>query len=153
MSDEEFAHYGVPGMKWGKRKARDSSSDTSSGWTDDQKQKLKAVGGVAAVAAVAVGGYYVAKALQGGGASPVSALKPSTVNAGKAAAEKVMASKPKLKMDKETSDFLADSARRMFEDQKSWSRYLGQNLESIQREDAAFMADFIKNWTPKAIGA
>lgn len=35
--DEFLAHYGVPGMKWGKRKASSSSSETSTPSSDHKK--------------------------------------------------------------------------------------------------------------------
>lgn len=59
----------------------------------------------------------------------------------------------KLAMDPALRDFIKDAPNRILQDQKGWSNSLGKSLSSIQKEDAAFMADYIKNNLPKALGA
>lgn len=59
----------------------------------------------------------------------------------------------KIKMDKNLSDFMSDSARRIAADQKGWSESLGVGLDRIAREDKAWMADYIKNMGTRAISA
>lgn len=64
---EELTHYGVPGMKWGVRKApeRTGNGQRRSGMSDKTKNRIKFVAGtagkVAIVGAVALGGSIVAK--------------------------------------------------------------------------------------------
>lgn len=68
--EEILEHYGMKGMKWGKRKASDagssseggggSSSSSSKGLSDGQKKALK-IGGAALVAGIVITGVVIAK--------------------------------------------------------------------------------------------
>lgn len=68
--DDFMAHFGVKGMKWGVRKRQDASSgtpsskvfgETSEGSSRDYKKAVIIAGSVLGVAAIAVGGAYLAK--------------------------------------------------------------------------------------------
>ncbi len=70
--EEVLAHYGVPGMKWGRRKADDSSGSSSkkskADMTPEERdahdQKVKrnvAIGATAAITALQVGSYFVSR--------------------------------------------------------------------------------------------
>lgn len=86
--DAFLEHHGVKGMRWGVRKQRESGdpSDSSSKTTSNHK-KLKTagliIGGVAAVALIAAGAYYVSK----NGGLPISSLKTTDISKGKEAFE------------------------------------------------------------------
>jgi len=191
LSEDELAHYGKKGMKWGVRKDDSTSSSGGSGWTDDQKKKLKVVGGIALVATVAAGAYFGARALQSSGSTPVNfsgmgktfldsldnkKIDTSHLNStfvsdfaksmggnaktftAKAASGKKMAEETlrksgnkKLLMDPELKKFIKDGPSRILQDQKEWSKFLGKSLDSIQKEDLAFMNNQIN--LMKALGA
>lgn len=57
-----------------------------------------------------------------------------------------------LSLDPATRAFIKDAPNRILSDQRGWSKSFGQSLNSIQKEDAAFMAEYIKNFAPKALG-
>lgn len=165
--DDEIKHYGKKGMKWGVRKDRPSGdSGTKTGWSDDQKKKAKVVGQVALVAGVAAGAYFASISLQRGGAARefLSSMAVKGTNAtkndpakiaemtrkaaaGRRAAQETLAKhgSKTISMDPSLKKFLADSSKRMFSDQKQWSESLGKSLSQIQAEDAAFIANYIKN--------
>jgi len=168
--DNFLAHYGVKGMRWGVRRSSrsKSSQEKSNRWTEDQKRKLKTVGAIAAVGAIAVGAYYVSRKLNAGSmARPISSLSSlnpvkskefslddalkvyNKANQSSAASsvKKGAAAVKKVRMDTELSSFLSNSSKRMFEDQKNWSRSTGKALDKIIAEDNAFISDFMKNWT------
>lgn len=111
MADDFLAHYGVKGMKWGRRKARsnDTSSSTSrsSGSTSsdvekekrrlspETKRKLKIGAGVVGAAAViAVGAYAANKQLDANKVKKLGEMRRQveTRRAGEAAAKKQLAS-------------------------------------------------------------
>lgn len=174
-ADDFLAHYGVKGMRWGRRKARnESDTGTSKALT---KRVLTGTAVVAGTAAVAVGAYYVSKKLKSNPKvsdiprfSSLTKQKTFTMEDALRTYRKVEASEPSyvsktaktatkganavknIRMDKKVSDFLADSPNRILADQKQWSTGLGKSLDKIIREDAQFMNDYIANWTPKAIG-
>lgn len=209
FTEDELAHYGKKGMKWGVRNDDRGGSGKSDGkgWTEDQKKKARNVAIIAGT--VALGAAYVATRVyaQGSdqrlladirsatgrlpagqvrlGASLPSAkgvfqpkpgfLKGLVVDgkiqqaardgvmseayrkssAGKNFAEQVLRDKgsTKLAMDPELRKFIKDAPARILADQKGWSNSLGKSLNSIQKEDAAFMADYIAKYVPKALGA
>lgn len=68
-------------------------------------------------------------------------------------AEDIIKKSGSVKIDPALKKFIADAPNRILQDQKGWSNSLGRSLSSIQKEDAAFMADYIKNYAPKALGA
>lgn len=74
--DVFLAHYGIPGMSWGKRRARSKGkSDTSSKPKMSQKKKVAIV--VGASAAVAFGLAFAANSVSKNGTRPVSKLADS----------------------------------------------------------------------------
>lgn len=153
--DDEIKHYGRKGMKWGVRKD-DPSGGVGSRWTDDQKKKAVAVGTIALVAAVGVGAIYARASMHSiPSTASLRAMNESTMSAGKKAAESVLNAKGGAKvptMPANLRKFIADSPARLLSDQKGWSEALGQSLNNVQKGDAAFIADYIKNYAPKAIG-
>lgn len=152
-----FEHFGTKGMKWGVRKDR-SSGGSGSGktWTDDQKKKLKTVATVAGVAAIAAGVYFGTKAIQANGAKSVSSAAGAAkkVADGKKFAEAALKAKGSTRvgtMDPALRKFINDGPSRILADQKEWSKFLGKSLDSIQKEDLAFINSQIANM--KALGA
>lgn len=78
--DDFIEHFGRKGMKWGVRKASDStssggSSGKSGGISDKNKKRLKVAGGVAAAVAVAAGGYALNRALKNKGGTKLSDMQ------------------------------------------------------------------------------
>lgn len=175
VTGDELAHYGKKGMKWGVRNDKKSGSSAGSRWTEDQKNKAKVVGGIALIAAIGVGTFIASNTLSAYGPDALHMLNPATkkykpdVNsaakiaemtrkaaAGRAAAAATMAAhgaKPAPKLDPQLAKFIKDAPARLLSDQKGWSEAFGKSLGKIQAEDAAFIADHIKNYVPKALGA
>lgn len=166
VTEDELAHYGKKGMKWGVRNddRGGSSKPAGKGWTADQKQKARNVAVVAGV--VGLGAAYVALQVYSKGAigpASKSAAGSFAKSAGSAAkqasgkkiAEDILKAKgsTKIVMDPELRKFVADAPARILADQKGWSTALGRSLGKIQAEDASFMAEYIKNYAPKALGA
>ena len=154
--DDEIKHYGKKGMKWGVRKDRTSSGEGESRWTDDQKRKAKTIGTIALIAAVSVGAIYAKSMVRADNDLWDALDAPKTISSGKKIAEDVLKAKGSMKvpsMAPELKKFLADTPARMLADQKGWSETLGQSLNNIQKGDAQFIADYIKNYGPKALGA
>lgn len=151
----ELAQFGVKGMHWGVRKS-ESGDAPREGWTDNQKRKLKVVGGVAVAAAVVAGAYFGAKALSANGKVSVKTASNAAkkVSDGAKVAEAALKARGNVKvgtLDPELRKFLKDSPQRILSDQKEWSKFLGQSLHSIQKEDLAFMNEQISFMT-KALG-
>ena len=75
--------------------------------------------------------------------------------AGQSIADSVLKAKgsTKLSVDPDLAKFIKDAPSRILSDQKGWSTALGKSLTRIQSEDAAYMAEYIKNYAPKALGA
>lgn len=209
VTEDELAHYGKKGMKWGVRNddRGGSSKPAGKGWTDDQKQKARNVAIIAGV--VGLGAAYVATRVYAQGADQrlLEGIRSSTgrlpagqvrlgaslpsqkgtyksmagfldgivkdgkiqraardgvmseayrkSSAGKNFAEQVLKDKggTKIVMDPELRKFVKDAPARILADQKGWSTALGKSLGKIQAEDASFMAEYIKNYAPKALGA
>ncbi len=202
VSEDELAHYGKKGMKWGVRNddSGGSSKPAGKGWTDDQKAKARNVAIIAGV--VGLGAAYVATRVYAQGAdqrllesfrtgvSRAGSTGPSqkgvfkesvgflsgVVKDGKiqrAAKEGVMSDAfrktstgakfaeqtlkakggTKIALDPELRKFIKDAPARILADQRGWSDSLGRSLGKIQAEDATFMAEYIKNYAPKALGA
>ena len=166
VSEDELAHYGKKGMKWGVRNddRGGSGRPAGKGWTEDQKQKARNVAVIAGV--VGLGAAYVA--LQVYSRSAVGPASKATATSfaksagsaakqasGKKIAEGILKAKgsTKITMDPELRKFVKDAPARILADQKGWSNSLGKSLGGIQKEDAAFMAEYIKNYAPKALGA
>lgn len=82
--NDELEHAGVKGMKWGRRKAKDLTSRSSSGsakGNSNLKRNLKIAGGVTAGVALAVGAAYLAKGLNDKGSTSVSNIASSPATA------------------------------------------------------------------------
>ena len=60
LDDSYLEHYGVPGMKWGRRKARGVSTTGNSAASSSRKKKAKKIAKVALGAAAAAGVGYAA---------------------------------------------------------------------------------------------
>lgn len=152
---EDFLeHVGVKGMKWGVRK---SSSDSSGSqprkkMSSDQKRVLKTAAVGVGVAALAVGALYASRKINMN-VPLLKATKGSTTPRAAASVKRGTQAVKKIKMDKELSDFLSDSARRIASDQKGWSDSFGIGLDRIAREDQAWMVNYIKNMGTRAISA
>ena len=150
---DDLKHYGTKGMKWGVRKSDSSSSGSGSGgWTADQKQKARNVAMVAGT--VAVGAALVAATVYAGKGGAYGGFSEKA-KAGQSIADSVLKAKgsTKLSVDPDLAKFIKDAPSRILSDQKGWSTALGKSLTRIQSEDAAYMAEYIKNYAPKALGA
>lgn len=179
VTEDELAHYGKKGMKWGVRNDNRESSDSGSGgsrWTKDQKEKAKTIGKIAGIAAIGVGAFVAYNLVTSTAASDAfhaitskgpkygsagqdaakMAAARAKLAAGQKAAAATMAAKGNMKLpklDPETAKFLKDGPARLLSDQKGWSEALGKSLGKIQAEDAKFISDYIANYVPKALGA
>ena len=97
--DDFLAHYGVPGMKWGRRNARKDDSSGSSRPTKAPKtpmsreKKIAIAVGIGAIAAIGAG--VAMKSLNKNMDLPVASLASSALAArGKVAAEKITVPRP-----------------------------------------------------------
>lgn len=156
VDEKTLAHYGRKGMKWGVRNDRPSGSSSGSRWTEDQKKKARnvaVVAGVLAVGAASVAARYYSSGAQAQLLTGVGSARASTVSAGKKLAEETLKAKGTVRIDPTVAKFIKDTPARMLSDQKVWSEALGKSLGKIQAEDASFIADYIKNYAPKALGA
>lgn len=75
--DEHLTHFGVKGMRWGRRKTSSSGSEGES--SSSNKDKIKTAAKVSAGVAVAAGAGFVLYSLNKSGSTKVSSL-PSNPN-------------------------------------------------------------------------
>ena len=135
----ELQHYGVMGMKWGKRKSGSSSESSpkeSPRWTDDQKKKLRNVAIIGGAVALAAGGAYIAHKSGAFNKIKGPSMKPESVSKG---SEFI---KNSSNLGKETTAFLRDSSRRVASDNAQFRADALKTLKEVESDQ--FMLQWMK---------
>lgn len=150
MNEDFLAHYGVLGMKWGRRKAKPSSggnlrqkkvktSEKRKGLSKNQKTALKVGAAVVGTALAVYGGYKLSKFIN-------NKSGQIQIQKGKAAFNKVMESYKDVSVNnsKGKKTLVATSKR---------SRYVWDNANSNLTEVARSITEHNKKVSQKAINA
>lgn len=91
QEEDELAHFGVKGMKWGVRKERPSGADpTAEAKSAHRKEVAKKVAIGTGILVVAAGAAYATYAMSKHGSLPIDSLSKSATTTGKSAIDKVL---------------------------------------------------------------